>query len=43
MWLFHDAKYGFIGMRRKAYVVSAAIWAVGIAAMVFNLAATGAW
>ena len=43
MWLFHDAKYGFINMRRKAYVVSAAVLAVGIAAMVVNFAAIGSW
>ena len=43
MWLFHDAKYGFINMRRKAYVVSAAVLAVGILAMVVNFAAIGSW
>ncbi len=43
MWLFHDAKYGFINMRRKAYVVSAAVLAVGIVAMVVNFAAMGSW
>ena len=43
MWLFHDVKYGFINMRRKAYVVSAAVLAVGIVAMVVNFAAMGSW
>ena len=43
MWLFHDAKYGFINMRRKAYVVSAAVLAVGMVAMVVNFAAIGSW
>ncbi len=43
MWLFHGAKYGFIDMRRKAYVVSAAVLTVGIAAMAFNLISLGSW
>ena len=43
MWLFHDAKYRFIDMRRKAYVVSAAVLTVGIVAMVVNLATLGSW
>lgn len=43
MWLFHEAKYGFINMRRKAYVVSASVLAVGIVAMVVNFAAIGSW
>ena len=43
MWLFHDAKYGFINMRRKAYVVSAVVLAVGMVAMVVNFAAIGSW
>jgi len=43
MWLFHDAKYAFIAMRRKAYVVSAAALAVGIGAMVFNVFSLGSW
>ncbi len=43
MWLFHEAKYGFINMRRKAYVVSAAVLTVGIVAMVVNFATIGSW
>ena len=43
MWLFHDAKYGFINMRRKAYVASACVLAVGIVAMVVNFATLGSW
>ena len=43
MWLFHDAKYAFIAMRRKAYVVSAAALALGIGAMVFNVFSLGSW
>ena len=43
MWLFHDAKYAFIAMRRKAYIVSAAALALGIGAMVVNIATMGRW
>jgi len=43
MWLFHGAKYGFINMRRKAYVVSAAVLGAGIVAMVLNFATIGSW
>ena len=43
MWLFHGAKYGFIDMRRKAYVVSAVVLAAGIVAMVLNFATIGSW
>lgn len=42
MWLFHNAKYGFIGMRRAAYVASAVALALGVGAMAVNLATTGA-
>ena len=41
MWLFHEAKYGFIGMRRKAYVISAIALALGVGGMGFNLFTTG--
>ena len=43
MWLFHDAKYAFIAMRRKAYFVSATVLALGIGAMVVNIATMGRW
>ena len=39
MWLFHEAKYGFIAMRRKAYVISAltVFLTLDIAAMAANI------
>lgn len=43
MWLFHEAKYQFISMRRKAYVVSGILLALGIGAMVLNIALIGSW
>ena len=41
MWLFHEAKFGFIGMRRKAYVVSAIALALGLGGMAVNVVTTG--
>ena len=41
MWLFHDAKYNFIGLRRKAYVVSGIALALGLGGMAVNIATTG--
>ena len=43
MWLFHNAKYAFISMRRKAYVVSAAALLLGIGAMLVNTFTIGGW
>ena len=43
MWLFHEAKYGFIAMRRKAYIVSGVVLTLGIGAMVANVALIGSW
>ncbi len=43
MWLFHNSTYGFIGMRRKAYIASGIILSLGIGAMVFNVITTGSW
>ena len=43
MWLFHEAKYGFIAMRRKAYVVSGVVLTLGIGAMVANVVLIGSW
>ena len=43
MWLFHEAKFGFIAMRRKAYVVSGVILTLGIGAMVANTVIIGSW
>ena len=43
MKLFQNASYRFIEQRRTAYVVSAAVILLGIAAMVFNVATLGSW
>ncbi len=43
MRLFHDAKYQFISLRRKAYVVSAAVLVIGIGAMIVNTFTIGGW
>ena len=43
MRLFHNAKYPFIAMRRKAYVVSAAVLVLGIGAMLVNIFTIGGW
>ena len=43
MRLFQNASYQFIEKRRTAYVVSAAVILLGIAAMVFNVATLGSW
>ena len=43
MWLFHRSKYEFIGLRRKAYVVSGVVLALGIGGIGLNLVRTGAW
>ena len=43
MWLFREAKYGFITVRRRAYIASGIVLAAGIAAMGLNLALTGSW
>jgi len=43
MWLFRQAKYQFISMRRKAYVVSGILLTLGIGAMVLNIALIGSW
>ncbi len=43
MWLFHEAKYGFIDMRRKAFVFSAIFLALGVGAMVTNAVTIGNW
>ncbi len=43
MWLFHNAKFAFISMRRKAYVVSAAALLLGIGAMLVNTFTIGGW
>lgn len=43
MKLFHDAAFDFIGKRKTAYVVSAVVLFVGIAAMGQNIATLGSW
>jgi preprotein translocase subunit SecF len=43
LWFFKDAKYRFLEMRRKAYMVSGAVLAVGIVAMLVNVFAIGNW
>ena len=43
MKLFDQAKFAFIEKRRRAYVVSAALILVGLAAMVFNVFSLGRW
>jgi preprotein translocase subunit SecF len=43
MRFFKDASYEFLQARRKAYVLSAAAVAIGIAAMVFNVVSLGSW
>lgn len=43
MRLFKDASYKFIESRQKAYVVSAMVIAIGIAAMGFSIVRTGSW
>lgn len=41
MWLFHDAKYEFIGRRKPAFVASAAFLVLGIGAMAWSGLSTG--
>ena len=43
VWIFRDARFGFLEWRRKAYVVSAVALLLGIGAMVFNVFAIGNW
>ncbi len=43
MRFFKDASFEFIEKRRKAYVVSAAAIALGLAAMVFNIVSIGSF
>lgn len=43
MRIFADASFQFLEARRKAYIVSAIVILVGIAAMVGNLVALGNW
>jgi len=43
MWLFHKSKYEFIGLRRKAYVVSGVVLGLGAAGVGLNLVRTGTW
>ncbi len=43
MRFFNKAKYPFIALRRKAYILSAAALALGIGAMVVNTFTIGGW
>jgi len=43
MRLFNKAQYRFIEARRKAYVVSGVVLAIGIGAMIMNISALGSW
>jgi preprotein translocase subunit SecF len=43
MRLFKDAKYDFIGVRRRAYVISAVLISVGIVGMFVNIGSMGSW
>jgi preprotein translocase subunit SecF len=43
MKLFEHASYNFIEKRRAAYVVSAVVLALGIGAMLLNMAQLGSW
>jgi preprotein translocase subunit SecF len=43
MRFFSDAHYQFIEQRRKAYVLSGVVIAIGIAGMLFNVVSTGTW
>ena len=43
MKLFQNASYRFIENRQKAYIVSAVVLAVGVGAMLFNVATIGSW
>ena len=41
MWLFHESKYEFISLRRKAYLFSGIVLALGIGGMVVNMVRGG--
>ncbi len=43
MWLFHKSKFEFIRLRRKAYIVSGAVLALGVVGVGLNLVRTGTW
>ena len=43
MRLFNKAQYRFIEARQKAYVVSGIVLAIGVGAMVTNIASLGSW
>lgn len=43
MRFFKDAAFQFLRARKKAYVVSAVALALGVGAMLFNVASTGSW
>ncbi|HEX2093085.1 MAG TPA: protein translocase subunit SecF [Longimicrobiaceae bacterium] len=43
MRLFENAKYPFMEWRTRAYLVTAVLLAIGIGAMIYNVASIGSW
>ena len=43
VWIFRNARLGFLDWRRKAYVVSGAALLLAVGAMIFNVVAIGNW
>lgn len=43
MRIFANANYDFLGMRRRGYLISGVLLALGIGAMVYNTVAHGSW
>ncbi len=43
MRFFANASYPFLDWRKRAYIISAVVIALGVAAMVFNTVRTGSW
>ena len=43
MRIFANANFPFLSWRRKAYVVSGVMLAIGIGAMIYNTVSTGSW
>jgi preprotein translocase subunit SecF len=43
MRLFENSRYPFLEWRRRAYIISGLLMALGIGAMIFNVATIGSW
>ena len=43
MRLFENARFPFLEWRRRAYIISGALLALGLGSMVYNIATTGSW